>query len=73
MLTITAGIAISVIVTDNKQRLLGILITMFTMLQVIMSTVIEKIVFGLENLNLSREEIEKRVNEVLESTGFKGR
>ncbi|MEM0240980.1 MAG: hypothetical protein QXP29_05910 [Candidatus Nezhaarchaeales archaeon] len=43
------------------------------MFQVIMSTVIEKIVFGLENLNLSREEIEKRVNEVLESTGFKGR
>lgn len=73
MLTITAGIAISVIATDNKQRLLGILITMFTVLQVIMSTVIEKIVFGLENLNLSREEIEKRVNEVLESTGFKGR
>ncbi|MEM4005206.1 MAG: hypothetical protein QXM43_06180 [Desulfurococcaceae archaeon] len=73
MLTITAGIAISVIATDNKQRLLGILITMFTVFQVIMSTVIEKIVFGLENLNLSREEIEKRVNEVLESTGFKGR
>lgn len=42
-------------------------------LQVIMPTVLEELVFGLENLNLSREEIEKRVSEVLDFIGFRGR
>lgn len=42
-------------------------------LQVIMPTVLEELVFGLENLNLSREEIKERVNEVLDFIGFRGR
>lgn len=42
-------------------------------LQVIMPTVLEELVFGLENLNLSREEIEERVTEVLDFIGFRGR
>ncbi len=42
-------------------------------LQVIMPTVLEELVFGLENLNLSREEIKERVDEILDFTGFKGR
>ena len=42
-------------------------------IQVLMPTVIEELIFGLENLGLSREEISTRVNEILEFTGFKGR
>lgn len=42
-------------------------------LQVIMPTVLEELVFGLENLSLSREEIEDRVTEVLDFIGFRGR
>jgi len=42
-------------------------------LQVIMPTVLEELVFGLENLNLSREEIKERVDEILDFIGFRGR
>ncbi|MEM1900272.1 MAG: energy-coupling factor transporter ATPase [Zestosphaera sp.] len=42
-------------------------------LQVIMPTILEELVFGLENLNLNREEIERRVTEVLDFIGFRGR
>ncbi len=42
-------------------------------LQVIMPTVLEELVFGLENLNLDRKEIENRVTEILDFIGFRGR
>jgi energy-coupling factor transporter ATP-binding protein EcfA2 len=42
-------------------------------LQVLMPTVIEELVFGLENMGLSREDIRGRVDEVLEFINFKGR
>jgi len=42
-------------------------------LQVLMPTVIEELVFGLENMGLSREDIRRRVDEVLEFINFKGR
>lgn len=42
-------------------------------LQVVMPTVLEELVFGLENLNIGREEIDRRVAEVLDFTGFRGR
>ncbi len=42
-------------------------------LQVIMPTVLEELVFGLENLNLSREEIKERVDEILDFIGLRGR
>jgi energy-coupling factor transport system ATP-binding protein len=42
-------------------------------LQVLMPTVIEELVFGLENMGLSREDIRGRVEEVLEFINFKGR
>lgn len=42
-------------------------------IQVMMPSIIEEIVFGLENIGLSRDEISKRVSEILEFTGFKGR
>ena len=42
-------------------------------LQVLMPTVIEELVFGLENMGLGREDIRGRVDEVLEFINFKGR
>jgi len=42
-------------------------------LQVLMPTVIEELVFGLENMGLNREDIRGRVDEVLEFINFKGR
>jgi energy-coupling factor transport system ATP-binding protein len=42
-------------------------------IQVLMPTVIEELIFGLENLGLSRGEIATRVDEILEFTGFKRR
>jgi len=42
-------------------------------IQVLMPSIIEELVFGLENLGLDREEIGKRVSEILEFTGFRGR
>jgi len=42
-------------------------------IQVLMPTVIEELVFGLENLGLSRDEIAARVNEIAGFIGFKGR
>lgn len=41
--------------------------------QIITPVVIEEIAFGLENLNLSKEEIWRRVNEALEIAGLKGK
>lgn len=42
-------------------------------LQVIMPTVIEELVFGLENIALDREEIRRRVDDILGFIGFRGR
>ncbi|MEL9999757.1 MAG: energy-coupling factor transporter ATPase [Desulfurococcaceae archaeon] len=54
---------------EELTRLVG-LVFQNPEIQVIMPSVVEEIAFGLENLNLSTSEIDKRIREILELTGL---
>lgn len=54
---------------EELTRLVG-LVFQNPEIQVIMPSVVEEVAFGLENLNLGRDEIDKRIREVLELTGL---